>query len=395
MKTLIVANEPSDVPKPHSHAPAVAALDYLIQPRFREATHVINLCRPLRYQGWGYYVSLLAEARGQQIDPSVKAIEDMHLAPRGVFSERLRRRRSESNKPCVAILYDPNCPEPPSNRAAIAKFREAAQELDMQAEIITESDADRLSEFDALFIRDDTNVNNYTYSLSRLAEKKGLIVMDDPDSILKCTNKVYLAELFGMHCISAPRTLLVHAGNIEQIIPFLGLPCILKKPDGAFSLGVVKVTTEEQLRTTAEQLLKHSVLIIAQEYLPTTFDWRIGIVDGKPLFACKYFMAPGHWQIIKRQQNIKLCEGQTSAIPLTRVPQHVMDCALKAASLIGNSFYGVDLKQIDQQCYVIEVNDNPNVDMGNEDGIMRDDLYRSVMQVFRRRIETSRHEPRP
>ena len=27
------------------------------------------------------------------------------------------------------------------------------------------------------------------------------------------------------------------------------------------------------------------------EYLPTDFDWRVGIFDRKPLFVCKYFMA--------------------------------------------------------------------------------------------------------
>ena len=29
----------------------------------------------------------------------------------------------------------------------------------------------------------------------------------------------------------------------------------------------------------------------AQEYLATDFDWRVGVLDRRPLFACKYFMA--------------------------------------------------------------------------------------------------------
>ena len=35
-------------------------------------------------------------------------------------------------------------------------------------------------------------------------------------------------------------------------------------------------------------ILEKSELLIAQEFLPTTFDWRIGICDGQPLYACKY-----------------------------------------------------------------------------------------------------------
>ena len=34
----------------------------------------------------------------------------------------------------------------------------------------------------------------------------------------------------------------------------------------------------------------------------------------------------------------------------------------------------------------MEVNDNPNLDAGNEDGILKDALYREVMGVFARRI---------
>jgi len=35
---------------------------------------------------------------------------------------------------------------------------------------------------------------------------------------------------------------------------------------------------------------------------------------------------------------------------------------------------------------VMEVNDNPNVDAGNEDDILKDALYREVMGVLLRRI---------
>ena len=31
--------------------------------------------------------------------------------------------------------------------------------------------------------------------------------------------------------------------------------------------------------------------------MPSKFDWRIGILNNKPIFANKYYMAAGHWQI--------------------------------------------------------------------------------------------------
>jgi glutathione synthase/RimK-type ligase-like ATP-grasp enzyme len=260
--------------------------------------------------------------------------------------------------------------------------------LRMHVEFITRADFGRLSAFDALFIRDTTFVNHYTYRFSRQAVAEGLVVIDDPKSILKCNNKVYLAELLVRHHIPTPKTLMVHRDNVDQIIQTLALPSVLKQPDSSFSLGVVKVKSEEELHIKVNELLEKSELIIAQEYLPTEFDWRVGIIDRRPLFVCKYFMAPGHWQIIKRnEQRGTFSEGPTVALPLGEAPANVVKMALKAANLIGDGFYGVDIKQVGKRCCVIEVNDNPNVDAGNEDNVLKDALYREVMAVFVRRIE--------
>jgi len=44
------------------------------------------------------------------------------------------------------------------------------------------------------------------------------------------------------------------------------------------------------------------------------------------------------------------------------------------------------LKQIGEKCYLIEVNDNPNIDAGNEDQVLGNALYREILGVFARRI---------
>ena len=72
---------------------------------------------------------------------------------------------------------------------------------------------------------------------------------------------------------------------------------------------------------------------------------------------------------------------------MAEAPEDVLKIALRAASLIGDGLYGVDIKQLGSRCVVIEVNDNPNVDAGNEDGVLKDALYREIMGSFVRRIE--------
>jgi len=147
------------------------------------------------------------------------------------------------------------------------------------------------------------------------------------------------------------------------------------------------VRTKEEFEAGAEKLFEATELLVAQEFVATDFDWRIGVLDGKPLYACKYFMARKHWQIIAKAEDGDTDYGKVEAVPVELVPVHVVRSAVKAASLIGDGLYGVDLKEIDGKCHVIEVNDNPDIVAGYEDAELKDELYARVMAVFLDRVE--------
>jgi len=296
------------------------------------------------------------------------------------------RKETEYNYD-LAILVNPDEALPPSDEKALQKFIRAANEVGLDAELITREDFGRLAEFDALFIRETTSVNHHTFKFARRGKAEGLVVIDDPDSILKCTNKIYLAELLDAHKVRTPKTLIVHRDNVREVAHKIGFPCILKQPDSAFSLGVTKAKSIDELVEQLDTLWTKSDLVIAQEYMPTEFDWRIGIIDRTPFFAAKYFMARNHWQIMKNESSGKHLDGNVQAFDFDEVPEHVINTALKAANLIGDGLYGVDIKEINGKCYVIEINDNPTIESGCEDTILKMELYHTVMKVFRDRIE--------
>lgn len=483
MSILIVVDNPKAWPLNIPEVRVVAARDYLTQPCFVElkGAKVFNLCQSYRYQAIGYYVSLLAAARGHKPIPDVTTIQDLKsqtmvraaseeldeiiqksfapiqskefvlsvyfgrnlakrherlslaifsffqapfirasfayneksarwqmqninpIAAREIpedhhsfvieaagefFKTRHRGSRKKAFRYDLAILYDAEENETPSNPRAIQRFIKAAEAADMDPEIIRRNDYGRLAEFDALFIRETTSVNHHTYRFARRAEAEGLVVVDDPQSILKCTNKVFLAELLERNKLNTPKTMIIHKDNAGKIISELGLPCILKKPDSSFSQGVVKATDKVDLVEKTKKLLDKSDLIIAQEFLPTEFDWRVTIFDRQPLFVCKYFMAREHWQIIKRDTSgTKTDDGNVTTIPVEHAPTGLIRAALKAANLIGDGLYGVDIKEVGNKFYIIEINDNPSIDAGIEDLILKDELYRIIMRVMLRRIE--------
>ena len=290
----------------------------------------------------------------------------------------------------MAILVNPQETLPPSDAAALKHFVKAAKELGISAELITRKDLARLSEFDALFIRETTSVDHYTYQMAKIAEAEDLVVIDDSTSILRCTNKVYLADLFNTHKVPTPKTVLLKQPSperLQELVKEIGLPMVLKVPDGAFSRGIVKVETEQELISQAKKMLKESVILLAQEFMYTQYDWRIGILNNQPLFACRYYMVDEHWQIYKHEESAETESGGFETLPTFEVPKAVLDVAMKATKLIGNGFYGVDLKQSGDRVVVIEVNDNPSVDDGIEDLYLGQQLYTQIMHEFLNRLE--------
>ena len=298
-----------------------------------------------------------------------------------------RNRKRQFSRYSLAILHRPDEVNPPSNARALKKFVRAGQKQGLDVELITKDDFGRIAEFDALFLRETTSAADYTFRFARYAEANGLVVIDDAQSIVRCANKVYLSEMLAHGRIRTPRTMIVHKDNVDLVVHEIGLPCVLKQPDSSFSAGVKRATTAEELQSYAQMMLDRSELIIAQEFLPTEFDWRVGVLNDRALYACRYYMARGHWQIIHRDSHGRQREGRGDTLPLDQVPAAAVKLALKATRPIGRGLYGVDIKQVRDRFYVIEVNDNPNIDAGVEDKIRGDALYAEVMQVFLTRIE--------
>ncbi len=289
----------------------------------------------------------------------------------------------------LAILTDHHETVPPSNKGAIKRFIKAAGKLGIRATEISAQDYGSLTQYDALFIRETTAIDHHTYRFACEAEKNGLIVMDDPNSILRCCNKVFLHDAFSYQKVPSPKTLILtdnKSSTLDMIEDALTYPVILKVPESAFSKGVFKIKNRAELEDYTREILTDSALFIAQEYMFTEYDWRIGVLNGRALYACRYYMAKNHWQIYNHKSKRNF-SGGFDALPTFEVPTHVLQAALKAASVVGNSLYGIDVKEVNGKAYVLEVNDNPSLEHGIEDKYLGEELYMQIMSEFLRRLE--------
>lgn len=482
---LIIVEKRGDFRWPDPDGRVMTAQDFIAEDagQCHRPRRIINLCRSYRYQSLGYYVSLLAEARGDRVTPNVETIVDLQqravdqrlgdlnraigtlrdmprsvnavtvqvlfgqiedaslselarrsfemfrcplleleleradgdgwkltsvspLDPRDVdagrdeqllaglerFSRRPWRAARAASVPRMdlAILHDPNAALPPSNLKTLQAMVEIGRSMDIAVELIEKKDFSRLTQFDALFIRETTAVSHHTFRFAKKAAAEGMPVIDDPDSILRCTNKAFLSEILTANQIETPRTVFVTKRTLARFEGALTYPVVLKVPDGAFSLSVKKAESWREFERIAGAMLRQSEIILVQEFVYTPFDWRIGVLAGEVIFAAKYFMTTGHWQIIQHGEAGKPLEGLTQAVPVGDVPAAVLEPALRAARLMGNGLYGVDLKQTKTGVFVIEINDNPNIDLGLEDAVVGEGLYRTILGHFQTLVDARR-----
>jgi glutathione synthase/RimK-type ligase-like ATP-grasp enzyme len=483
MSWLLLVEQKKDAAALATTLPVMTIAEFIAHPGRSSAAgpKVISFARSHAYQTDGYYASLLAEARGLRVIPSVETILDlssrdgyeralpeledafnrdvaggveppasrflvcfgkpdtgglkrfsrllfdwfrapavqvtMREGPNGWWSvaklalrpihrmtgaecgflcEALAayiRRAWRPQKPktplrySVAVLQDPGEALPPSTTDTLRYWARQAARKGVEVEPITRRDLAKLAEFDALFIRETTSIRNHTFRFARRAQVEGMPVIDDPTSIIRCTNKIYLWELLTRNGLPTPGTMLVHAEtDLAEVVERLGLPLVLKVPDGSFSRGVRKADTPAELAALRTAFLAEGDLALAQRFMPTIYDWRIGVLGQRPLFASQYRMARGHWQIVKHREGKRAIEGGFRTLLLAETPADLVDSAVRAANLIGDGFYGVDLKETPDGPVIIEINDNPNLEHGVEDAAEKGEVWDRLTDWFIERL---------
>jgi glutathione synthase/RimK-type ligase-like ATP-grasp enzyme len=173
-----------------------------------------------------------------------------------------------------------------------------------------------------------------------------------------------------------------HHKQIEDIFETFGRPVVVKAPYTSFSKYVEKVACETSFREVAKRFFRKSDALAVQKFMPTAFDWRVGVLNDKILYVCKYMVPKGRWKHgAKRRGKPSFIWGRTISLKKENAPVKLKEVALKACGVIGHGLYGVDIKEINGEYIVVEVNDNPSIYAGNED--LRDrDLYSKIIEFL-------------
>ena len=478
---VILVDQARDLPNAETPHKVISTSEYLARPRLFDMGRpkLVNLARSYAYQSKGYYASLLAEARGHRVVPTVETMLELreqklyeHALPD--LEEELNRcaRRADFQPDgefkllvCFGIARDERFE--PFGRLLFDWFRCPALEVIVEPgnwlsiDRIRPRNITRLANGEAEFFRavaaqsHQARMARSQGALGRQIRSRGALrserengaILAGFDQAFRPHRRENVGRRRADHqaparraCrvrrpvhprnhldrqshlpFRAPRLAGGHAGHrrsdLDDPLHQQGLPdgAVAAEPgadaaDRDHCRGHRSLQGDRRARPAAggedpgrlvlarraqdrerpaefkricDELFEETDLLLAQKFLPTDFDWRVGVLAGEPLFVCQYRMARGHWQVVKYRPDGSSHEGGFRAFDLDQAPREVIDIAVRAARPIGDGFYGVDLKQTDNGIVVMEVNDNPSLEHGIEDAVGKDEIWSAAALVHR------------
>ncbi|HVE43619.1 MAG TPA: glutathione synthase [Gammaproteobacteria bacterium] len=184
---------------------------------------------------------------------------------------------------------------PCGNGHRLTVYQDAAHWFDLAAQKTL-----RLDELDVILMRKDPPVNqNYIYTtyLLERAERLGVLVVNRPQALRDCNEKIFAADF--PQC--TPPTLVTQ--SVEMLHDFWERYCdIVCKPlDGMGGFSVFRVSAgDANAPVIFDKLTQQGqCCIMAQQFIPAISegDKRILLVDGKPVdVALARMPQPGDWR---------------------------------------------------------------------------------------------------
>ncbi len=225
----------------------------------------------------------------------------------------------------------------PREQGALQNFKLEAEKQGSEFNFLFREDISNVPKYDAVFIRATTDPLNTAYVVSKTAWELGLKVIDDPESITICGNKIHQYALFEKFNVPHIPTVFLnkdelHHKRISEIFDELGKPVVIKAPYTSFSRYVEKAACETSFRDVAKRFFKKSDVLAIQKFTPTAFDWRVGVLNNDILYVCKYMIPKGKWKHgAKLRGKPTVVWGRTVSLHKQELP----------ARLTGSSFEGM------------------------------------------------------
>jgi len=202
-------------------------------------------------------------------------------------------------------------------------------------------------------VRGGALVDNAGMGLVKVLQESGMFTVNDLEAMKFCQNKMSTALALEQHGISSPRTAFINnEDSIEIALEKIGgkFPVIVKTITGAEGIGVMKIESQESLKSVLQTLWKQEAEVILQEYMEIKHDVRTLVLDNKIIAAVKR---------IKGGKDFRTNKALGSDTAPYKLNQAEKDLIMQAYKMSGCYFAGVDHITNKGTHYILEVNGSP------------------------------------
>ena len=202
-------------------------------------------------------------------------------------------------------------------------------------------------------VRGGALVDNAGMALVKIFQESGMFTVNDLEAMKFCQNKLSTALALEQNQISSPRTAFVNnEDSIDIALDKIGgqFPVIVKTITGAEGIGVMKIDSQESLKSVLQTLWKQEAEVIIQEYIEIKYDVRTLVLDGNIIASVKRIKGGKDFRTNKALGN------DSAPYKLSNAEK---DLVLQAYKMSGCYFAGVDHITNKGTHYVLEVNGSP------------------------------------
>jgi RimK family alpha-L-glutamate ligase len=236
-----------------------------------------------------------------------------------------------------------------------------------------------LTEFDAVYIRIDDRDMMFAEHLAEVLNEEGVITQAQNDTFAYDSNKFYNMKVLAESGVKVPDSIYTLSPEVAvEYARELGYPVIMKTIRGAGGEGVMRATSENELKPVMDTMKSFEQEICLQEYMEHSGSDTRMIVIGDYVTGYGRTSGGDDWR-----SNISSGGKRTDA-EITDEKKRISKLAAKAT---GFNTCGTDVIDTDQGLHVLEVNasfaisDEMNQIIG-EDVILRlvEELHEKAME---------------
>lgn len=180
--------------------------------------------------------------------------------------------------------------------------------------------------------------------------RKGVNIINPPSAIEHSIDKFYALTLLEENAIPVPKTMVTESAQ-EALKAFgeLGGDIVVKPVFGSRGVGSTRVSDAETAIRIFRALTFHHNVLYVQAFVPhNNTDIRAFVVGDRVIAAMR-----------RTADTWKTNVSQGAKPTPIRLPKHLEDLAVKAASVVGCKIAGVDILEGPHNPLIIEVNSQP------------------------------------